>query len=312
MTDFKVKIRDGCRGGQEQFQWNSIKEQDFKDRECYLGQSTKIGTMGKFGRYSQHDWFSKKRDSATTIQEERKSIQAYEEELMQEALGLKPKKLLLAKKQLTEEELKEFLKKDKDKGREAMGPQKKVVKNEFGEQVATSNEDFIADAARDSMIAGLGFASHRDAKLEKIKADAFGTSGQLQGSKNPGLVAPLTLKGEVVDQKVKLEAVKREVKEELTEEAAEAGDNHGVADALLEVKLESDSKKRRLESDGLDEKSARKAAKKEKKEKKLMKAEKKLKKNEKKLAKAEKKAAKEAEKLRKAKRRSPSSSSSSS
>ena len=27
----QVKVKDGCRGGREQFQWRSIKEQEYKD-----------------------------------------------------------------------------------------------------------------------------------------------------------------------------------------------------------------------------------------------------------------------------------------
>ncbi|CAJ1330745.1 unnamed protein product, partial [Effrenium voratum] len=85
MVDVKVRIKDGCRGGREQFQWRSIKEQEFKDRESYLGQSMKVGQMSKFGKYYMHDWFARKRDTTASIAEERNSVQAYEEELMQEA-----------------------------------------------------------------------------------------------------------------------------------------------------------------------------------------------------------------------------------
>mmetsp|Transcript_140664 Transcript_140664/g.392065 ORF Transcript_140664/g.392065 Transcript_140664/m.392065 type:complete len:224 (-) Transcript_140664:63-734(-) len=193
MDSLKVRIRDGCRGGREQFTWNSIKEQEFKDRECYLGASTKVGMMTKFARYYVHDWYAKKRETTESIDSERSAVQAYEEELMQEALGLKPKKLLLSKRQLTEEEMKEFLKRDDErnndkKGREAMGPQKKVVQNEHGEQIATSNEEMVAIAAREAPIKGIGFASHRTAKLEEIKAKTLGTVGELEGSKTQGKI----------------------------------------------------------------------------------------------------------------------------
>eukprot|EP00435_Cladocopium_sp_Y103_P034257 s1149_g8.t2 len=208
MVDVKVRIKDGCRGGREQFTWNSIKEQEFKDRESYLGQSTKVGQMGKFGKYYLHDWYARKRDTTASIAEERGAVQAYEEELMQEALGLKPKKLLLAKKQMNEEELKEFLKSKKnDEGREAMGPQKKVMRNELGEEVVTSNEDQMAQAVRDGTLKGLGFASHRDAKLERIKAQTLGTESELKGLKE---LPKAPIKGEVMKLEVKSE-VKTEI-----------------------------------------------------------------------------------------------------
>ena len=57
----KVRVREGCRGGQEQFKWNSLRDEEFKDRECYLGQSTKVVMMGKFGHYYKHDWYAQKK-----------------------------------------------------------------------------------------------------------------------------------------------------------------------------------------------------------------------------------------------------------
>eukprot|EP00913_Durusdinium_trenchii_P012409 g11650.t1 len=164
--------------------------------------------MGKFGKYYLHDWYARKRDTTASIAEERGAVQAYEEELMQEALGLKPKKLLLAKKQMNEEELKDFLKaKKNDEGREAMGPQKKVMRNELGEEVVTSNEDQMAQAVRDGTLKGLGFASHRDAKLERIKAQTLGTESELKGLKE---LPKAPVKGEVMKLEVKTE-VKTEI-----------------------------------------------------------------------------------------------------
>lgn len=300
MVDVKMRIKEGCRGGREQFTWNSIKEQDFKDREQYLGGSAKVGTMGKFGKFYVHDWYARKRDTAEQISEERHSVQAYEEELMQEALGLKPKKLLLAKQQMSEAELEAWLKDKKENKnvREAMGPQKKVVTNDVGEQVATSNEDFIAEHFRDGQIRGLGFASHRDAKLEKIKAATLGTAGELKGSK----LEPMKLE------------VKAELKNEVKQEEEDAGSSAGELKLEREVKEESDgpSTKRRL----VDEDQPVSKGKNTKKDKKLKKAEKKLRKMEKKAAKKEKKAAKQAKILARAaedaRRRKKSSSSSSS
>lgn len=287
MVDVKVRIKDGCRGGREQFTWTSIKEQEFKDRESYLGQSTKVGQMGKFGKYYLHDWYARKRDTTASIAEERGAVQAYEEELMQEALGMKPKKLLLAKKQMTEEELKEFLKSKKnDEGREAMGPQKKVMRNELGEEVVTSNEDQMAQAVRDGTLKGLGFASHRDAKLERIKAQTMGTEGELKGLKE---LPKAPLKGEVM----KLE-VKSEVKTEI--ESTASGPSK-IEEVKEEVKEELQSRSAHQSADEDDAKIEKKDKKDKKKDKKAKKAAKKLKKMEKKVAKKDKKAKKEAKLL---------------
>jgi len=309
----RMRIREGCRGGQEQFTWGSIKEQSYKDREMYLGQSTKVGQMGKFGRYYVHDWYARKRDSAEHIDSERSAVQAYEEELMQEALGMKPKKLLIAKKQLTEEEMKELLTKDGNKaedkkGKEAMGPQKKVVTNEYGEQVSTTNEDYVAEAARDAPIKGIGFAHHRNTKLESMKAETLGTVGQLRGQ----AAGPKMVKDESY---VKLEMQVK--KEEPHEEGTALSSSAVKAEGLVEVKQEhatSSSKRRREEEEEeVDKRRLSKAEKKmEKKRKKADKKQKKMEKKLKKAAKKEKKAAKAAKEARKVGRRMSASSSSSS
>jgi hypothetical protein len=306
MVDVKMYTREGCRGGRENFKWDQLKDQDFKDREQYLGVSAKVGLMAKFGRYYVHDWYAKKRDTAESIESEKQTVQQYEEELMQEALGLKPKKLLLAKKQLSEEELKEFLKPESEKrgdkgGRELMGPQNKMMTDSSGQEVAP--EELFSDAR----INGLGFAAHRNAKLEKYKADVLGTEAKLEG-----------IKGEV-----KLE-VKSEIKNEMMSdtECLRLGDGASSSSSSFkkeepglkpeiglkpeepkeEVKdepAEASGMKRRLDDEDEDDRRKKgKAEKKSKKKKKEgKKAEKKAKKKVKKALKKEKKAAKLAAKL---------------
>lgn len=327
--DVKVRIRDGCRGGQEQFKWkDQWAAQDFKDREQYLGGTTKMGMMGKFGRYYLHDWYHKKREGVTAIDDEMDAVKAYEEELMQEALGLKPKKLLLAKKQMDEQELKEFLSKDKPegrRGRDQMGPQSKIVNNEFGEQV--TEDDYVGKAYLESTIKGLGFASHRTAKLEEYKAQALGTEAKLEGCKDEG-----PIKIEEGDGFVKMEfgrvksesSVKKEpvvkmepgLKEELKQEPGSSSSASGLKVDPADVKSEDEKvgervlkREREGDAEADDERVAKKAAKDDKKRKK---AEKKRKKALKKLKKLSKKA-KKAEKIsKKAKRKESSGSSNSS
>jgi len=327
----KVRVRDGCRGGQEQFRWNQVTNQDFKDREQYLGATTKVGMMGKFGRYYLHDWYTKKRDTAESINEELGNVKAYEEELMQEALGLKPKRLLLQKKQMSEEELKVFLAKEKPegrRGRDQMGPQKKIVANEFGEQV--TEEDYVGKAYLDSTIKGVGFASHRSAKLEEYKAQVIGTEAKLEGCKEQGIkvedwdgtdVVKLGfghVKSESSSSHVKTEPkaeedLKREpgdVKDDPTAVADDAKDEGPPGDPANEgFDGAGRAPKRRREGEESDERRLRKAEK--KLEKKYKKVKRQQKQAEKKLRKAAKQV-KKAEKKAKARKKSSSSTSSSS
>merc|ERR1711915_639420 len=78
----------------------------------------------------------------TAIDEEREAVQKFEEELMEEALGLRPKKHMLAKQKMTPEQMKEYFKE-----------QKKLTKEERIKE----------EEGNDKKQQGLGFAPHRTA-----------------------------------------------------------------------------------------------------------------------------------------------------
>jgi hypothetical protein len=98
----KEPVREGVRGGREQFRWDTLKTQSHRDRQQYLGYTTKLGVAGRFGKYDTNDWWrSNKSDSQDRhlLQEEKADLKRMEEELMMEALGIKPKRLLVSKHQ---------------------------------------------------------------------------------------------------------------------------------------------------------------------------------------------------------------------
>merc|ERR1712018_677375 len=84
----------------------------------------------------------------------------FEEELMEEALGLRPKKHMLAKQKMTPEQMKEYFKEQKKLTKEER------IKEEEGE---------------DKKKQGLGFAPHRTAELEEKKFKVLGETGELEG-----------------------------------------------------------------------------------------------------------------------------------
>jgi len=102
--------RGGTRGGLELFKWDSLKGQSHKEREHYLGYSAKLGNQGVTGNWRKNDWWQKDREKTTSISEEKKIIQNYEKQLFDEALGLKPKNLLLVKSKLSTDQMAELLK----------------------------------------------------------------------------------------------------------------------------------------------------------------------------------------------------------
>ncbi|KAL8437238.1 hypothetical protein Efla_006731 [Eimeria flavescens] len=98
--------REGVRGGWEDFKWDSLKTQSHADRDYYLGASAKVGicTRGKFEKY---DWWTKKKEKETpedAADEELRRVRRFEQQLLDEALGQKPR-LLLAGEALPEEEV---------------------------------------------------------------------------------------------------------------------------------------------------------------------------------------------------------------
>ncbi|KAH0488785.1 MAG: hypothetical protein KVP17_000955 [Porospora cf. gigantea B] len=95
--------REGARGGLEQFKWDSIKDASMNERESYLGQSLRIGMLGRFGRYHKNDWWWKGRGDQAAGSE-RGQLKDFEAELLEEAIGSKPRRLLLTSDERAEKE----------------------------------------------------------------------------------------------------------------------------------------------------------------------------------------------------------------
>ncbi|KEP64068.1 UNVERIFIED_CONTAM: hypothetical protein HHA_319670 [Hammondia hammondi] len=86
--------REGVRGGREDFKWDSLTTS--QDYDYYLGASVKIGLHSRGGKFVKHDWWTKQRGgSAGDLDEEMQRVKQFENQLMGEALGQKPKNLLV-------------------------------------------------------------------------------------------------------------------------------------------------------------------------------------------------------------------------
>ena len=55
--DTEGRVRGGTRGGKDQFNWDDIRYLNYKERECYLGASQKIGYLDKGGKWRKGDWY---------------------------------------------------------------------------------------------------------------------------------------------------------------------------------------------------------------------------------------------------------------
>ena len=145
--------REGVRGGLEQFRWDSLKNQSFKDRGQYLGFSTKLGVLGKFGQYNKNDWWRNDKEgraASESLVSEKSSVKQMEDELMKEALGLKPKRLLLAKTKLNADDMNEILKKEE-------GPSGRA---ESSKPAAPPADETEAGEEESRAVTGLGFRKY--------------------------------------------------------------------------------------------------------------------------------------------------------
>lgn len=50
-------VRGGNRGGWDQFKWDDVRLMSYKDRECYLGASERLGYLDKGGKWRKRDWW---------------------------------------------------------------------------------------------------------------------------------------------------------------------------------------------------------------------------------------------------------------
>ena len=84
----KKRYRDGgVRGGRDQFSWDQVKTD--KHRENYLGHSAMI----QVGRYNQNRdifWYQKaKKSEDVALEEEKEKMRMADDELINQALGIK-------------------------------------------------------------------------------------------------------------------------------------------------------------------------------------------------------------------------------
>lgn len=253
--------------------------------------------MGKFGKFIVHDWYINERQKTESIETELKNVQQFEEELMQEALGLKPKDLLLRKKDWTEESFQQFVEADKKKkfrGDDKDGGVRDGI-GKVGGGRDENDEKWLAQFASTEETKGLGFAPHRTAKLEAFKAETLGVTGELAG-----VNAHIRTKQELdIDAKMKYcgsssstgssePVIKKEIKEEPVKAESQSSGSGGAA-LKDEVKQEQD--------DAQTQRDLERLKKMEKKEKKEKKKDKKKDKKDKKKSKKMKKKAKELKKI---------------
>ena len=89
--DYEREYRGGTRGGRDLFNWEDVKVMSHKDRECYLGYSTKIGILDKGGKWKRRDWYRHVERPKAGDAARLRAVQQEDQERMEVALGLRKK-----------------------------------------------------------------------------------------------------------------------------------------------------------------------------------------------------------------------------
>lgn len=74
-------IRGGNRGGKADFDWESVRLLNHKERDCYLGASVKLGYLDKGHKWRKKDWWLKQGDGSKKYKLSKEEMDKLEREI---------------------------------------------------------------------------------------------------------------------------------------------------------------------------------------------------------------------------------------
>ena len=137
-------IRGGNRGGQGTFNWDDVRLKNYKDRDGYLGGSTKLGYLDRGHKWKNNDWWMKESNTPIKITDnelndlknEIEKVKQLERNEMDNILSGKANN---DKNELSEFELKKILQKGVNQINECDIKLNGLSKNENKEKIQSSS-----------------------------------------------------------------------------------------------------------------------------------------------------------------------------
>jgi hypothetical protein len=111
----KPQVKPTMKGGTADFNWEDVRYMNYKDRECYLGYTVKIGFLDKGGKWKKKDWWTRNNENGDIDEAKQELLLEKEkdEKRMRIALGLEQPEEEFMLPQLSGNEAREITKKMK-------------------------------------------------------------------------------------------------------------------------------------------------------------------------------------------------------
>ncbi len=117
--DYEREYRGGVRGGKDLFNFEDLRLMSYKDRECYLGGTSKIGYLDKGGKWKKGDWYKNVDRPVAKDSSKLSEMKRLDDERMEIALGIRKKPETSKDKEvpiLAKKQAEQFTKKIKEFG----------------------------------------------------------------------------------------------------------------------------------------------------------------------------------------------------